>query len=415
VRVFLNAARNRIGLILVVAGLGVGWWLSASACDRVDRIHTGHLTATELGTALASFGAGLRDDFALRGVGLVAFEGRLELALAAGTAGPLVLRLTGHHRLAADTGSATFELLPLELALGGSELQEWIPMSGGAAISARGTLEAQGNVGWEPGVAPEGGVDVALRDVDVVTEAASIERLNGVVRIEPFWPPQSPPHQEVAMARVDLGIELREGAVSFQLRPGGVLHIESASWRVMGGRVATAGELDLTAEKRSLVLAVDDLSLGQLFELATLEGLSGAGLVDGVLPITLSAAGPEVRGGRIAARRGGWIRYAPESGIAHLAETTPGFEVLLPALRNFHFEVLAMELNGELRGNVTLGLQLEGANPDYMDGHPVRLNLNIDAHLADLLKAGEWVYEIPERIEAELRNFRNGAPAGAQK
>ena len=394
----------------------------AAAFETGAETAHGGIPAAALTAELGVLGDTLRRQLTLDALRAVSFELQLAAALAPDAAAPLAVTVSGTHRLTAGSGEARFEVLPIALDEDGARLWQLVSTEPGSEWTFRGQLEARGDVRWQRGTALAGGLDIALRDVDVATEAASIERLNGVVRIEPLWPPQSPPGQEIAMALVNVGLELRDGVVSFQLREDGVIDIGHASWRVAGGRVATAGPIDLAADERELALRVEAVSLAELFALATLEGLSGEGRVDGVLPIYLGAAGAEVRGGRLEASSGGmergedagWIRYTPDPSVASLAESAPGFDVLLPALRDFHYRELAVELDGNLRGEVALTLRLEGANPAYRDGYPVRLNLNVDAHLADLLKAGEWVYRIPERIEAELEAFGSRAPAGAQ-
>ncbi len=347
-------------------------------------------------------------------------EGRLELALGFDrtTAADIVLNLEGHHDLATGAGALEIQLAPLRFGERGPRLDPLFPILKGVLTPIAGSLEAQGRASWGAPKSPGGTVDVALRNLTVKTEAVAIERLNGVLRLGLPWPPglpSSPPGQVLAMARVDVGLELRDGLVSFRLRPDGVVEIESASWQVAGGQVRTAGDLDLGAAERRLLLRIEAVSLADLLAIVKLEGLSGEGQISGTLPITISATGPEVHNGHLAARPGGRIRYTPAQGVAKLAEGTPGFEVLLPALRDFHFEELTMELDGGLREELELSLSLEGANPNYLDGHPVRLNLNVDARLADLLEAGEWIYEIPERVERQLERFGGDRPPGRSK
>ncbi len=321
-----------------------------------------------------------------------------------GAAQALDLTLSGKHQLETGVGRARLRLSPLEFRKGGLQPDSLAPGAGGLVDSLDGRVEAHGSVTWR-GAELGGEIDVALRDVTVVTEAVTVERINAVVKFSPPWPLQTPAGQTLAMARVDLGLELTEGLVSFRLRPDGVVDLAEASWKFADGTVRTRGEFDPGAEEQSLVLEVAGVSLAELLAIATLEGLSGEGRVAGMLPVTLGPAGVRVREGRLAAEPGGWIRYDPGASIASMAGSAPGFELLLPALRNYHFQKLALTLDGELTGDVNLVLALSGANPEFREGQQVDLNLNVEARLSDLLATSERVYQIPERVEQQLRRF----------
>jgi hypothetical protein len=52
-----------------------------------------------------------------------------------------------------------------------------------------------------------------------------------------------------------------------------------------------------------------------------------------------------------------------------------------------------------------IGLHVRGANPSFQDGRPVELNLNLDARLADLVRAGVASYRVPTAVEERLRAF----------
>ncbi len=79
------------------------------------------------------------------------------------------------------------------------------------------------------------------------------------------------------------------------------------------------------------------------------------------------------------------------------------------AFADFRFEVLEARLDGDIDGAMKIGLHVKGVNPDFQDGRPVELNLNLDAHLADLVRAGVSAYRVPKVIEERLRAFSEGA------
>jgi hypothetical protein len=103
--------------------------------------------------------------------------------------------------------------------------------------------------------------------------------------------------------------------------------------------------------------------------------------------------------------KAGVIRYRPDSGTSNIAAADGQFATALNVLENFHYEKLAIEINGSATGSVVIQIHLAGINPDYQDGHPVEFNLSVDARLSDLLRTGMRIYQMPEKIEERLRAF----------
>ena len=63
-------------------------------------------------------------------------------------------------------------------------------------------------------------------------------------------------------------------------------------------------------------------------------------------------------------------------------------------------------MDGDTRGEVNVAIQLGGFNPNFQRGRRVELNLNVEARLADLLRAGLVAYRVPEVILKRLEGFQ---------
>jgi hypothetical protein len=221
---------------------------------------------------------------------------------------------------------------PVHFAKGALQPAQLVPRLARRVTSASGTLEATGRASFSQG-RTRLSVDLAARDLAFETPLAQVEGMNGTLRVEGPSPFSTPPGQLVSIGRIGFGLDLTNGLVAGQLRPDGVVVIERAEWQTLGGRVRTAGGLDPKATHQALVLEAEDLDLAQVLALVDLEGLSGEGRLDGRLPIDRSAEAIEIRGGVIAARPGGRLRYRPAAGVASLQQTAPGFDLLLGASR----------------------------------------------------------------------------------
>jgi hypothetical protein len=240
--------------------------------------------------------------------------------------------------------------------------------------------------------------------VSATSELATVEHLNAIVELNEdgaTWLDQT-----VSVGRLDFGLELTDGLIRYRLKPGGIVAIESASWKFAGGELTTIGEIDLQSENWDTSLLVKGVNLTQLIELVNLEGLSGSGTLGGNLPIALVGEEIEIRNAVLRSTgEAGVIRYRPDPGMANVAAADPHFATTMTVLENFHYDRLEIEINGSATGAVVVQIHLAGINPDYQDGHPIEFNLSVDARLSDLLRTGMRIYRMPEKIEEQLRAF----------
>jgi hypothetical protein len=316
----------------------------------------------------------------------------------------LVLEASGSADPTAPSARAAFHLHPIVLEEGGLQPAAIFPFLAGQIEGARGSVEAAGTASWD-GVASNAEIDLALREIGFATAAAEVSGVNGVIEIGGPFPPSTPPGQLLSIALLEIGLPLTDGLIEFQLRPDGLLELREAEWQWAGGTVRTAGVLDPGADAQELVLEVDGVDLGELLYLVDLEGLEGTGALEGEIPIFRSGETVEVREGELRSTpEGGQIRYRPASADA-LADQGYGIELLLGALDDFHYDVLEIIVDGDAVGEVDVGVQLGGFNPNYQRGRRVEPNLNVEARLADLLRAGLAAYRVPEAIAKRLEKF----------
>jgi hypothetical protein len=203
------------------------------------------------------------------------------------------------------------------------------------------------------------------------------------------------------LARGSLELDGTPDAMGFRAALDG----ETSSWGRLDARGRWLG--DGTFEAR---VAVRDVDLAMLLARASVPGLEGSGRIEGDLPLARRGAALEVNGGVVrAAPGGGALRYHPSAATQALADSRPNdLGLALSALSDFRYEKLEAALDGDLAGDMKIAVQLRGANPEFQDGRPVELNLNLEARLADLVRSGLASYRVPEAIEERLRGSAGG-------
>lgn len=272
-----------------------------------------------------------------------------------------------------------------------------------------GRVEVRGQVAREHGERVFDAT-VALRDASYTSDLVRMSGVNGVIALR--GPPlRTPKQQIVSLAKVDVGVPLTDGIVEFTLRRDGTVAVALAMLHFANGEVrAQDVVLDLDATQTELTLQARGLDLTELLAQIDLPGIEGSGQLDGDVPLVRTRSSLVVKGATLrAAEGGGEIRYTPTEETRAFAASRPNdLGIALDAFSDFHYEILEARLDGELQGEMKIGLHVRGTNPGFQDGRPVELNLNLEARLADLVRDAAGAYRVPDVIEERLRAFSAG-------
>lgn len=186
----------------------------------------------------------------------------------------------------------------------------------------------------------------------------------------------------------------------------------TATWQSIRGQLL-GGEFTLHANRirldtdNRLQLQLSGIQLQEALAQYPAEGLNGQAIIDGTLPLLVSAQGVFVEQGQLQARQPGTLQFQSEQ-IRAMGRSNPGMQLVAEALEDFHFNVLSSKLDYEPSGKLLFNIRLEGKNPAVENGRPIHLNLNLEEDLPALLASiqlGNHVSEtIQERIRQRLQN-----------
>jgi hypothetical protein len=209
-----------------------------------------------------------------------------------------------------------------------------------------------------------------------------------------------------------LSCEVQVGQVEWK-DPPTIAWVELRHLRagLFGGQIVSEGlRYDPAQSSHRLTLQLQEFDVQKLMNLEQQKGLEGTGLLDGTLPMVFSAKGVVVQDGMVEARPpGGVIRYRPPP----VASVNQQMEMVLQALSNFHYNVLAMSVQYREDGNLLLNTRLEGHNPQWQNGRPVHFNLNLQENIPALLKTLDTVTSVQDALAERLeRQDGGGKPEG---
>ena len=327
-----------------------------------------------------------------------------ELGAAAGPLAEQGLRpqITGDYDLA--QGRATFALAPLRLTFAPGLLQPGDLLPALADLQrVTGSLTAQGDGVWSDGnLAGRGALQV--RGLGLKREDITLQGLDLDLALDSLWPPRSLPNQRLTIQRVESALPIETIAASFRLLPGDPAKVDIADlgFTMAGSRFQIRQALiDPAAGRHDLRLELASLDLQSLLGEVDIEGLSGSGRLSGVLPVAVTGETVVIRQGGLQSLGPGVLSYRRDSvgpGGPALPDAPPEeedaialfkdpVELTMRALENFHYDHLAIGIDKQADGQAALKIQLEGKNPDLLDGYPFNLNINLTGDVSPVLEA----------------------------
>ena len=105
-----------------------------------------------------------------------------------------------------------------------------------------------------------------------------------------------------------------------------------------------------------------------------------------------------IKAGRLDAQEPGILRYRSENAARLLSGGGESLDLMLRALENFHYDELSLTIEKTAKGDSQLILSLLGKNPDVLEGHPFRFNINFEGNTDSMLAALGQAYRLSNRL-----------------
>ena len=285
----------------------------------------------------------------------------------------------------------------LSFSPGKLELQTVVPMLKGTVTRMGGKASYVAEaVLSDRGLTSSG--HATLANLGFVASAATVEGLNGTVRLASLLPLRTRGVQTLKVKMLQAGVPLADGVIAFDLNESG-LRIVDATWPFAEGKlVLVSSGASVTASDAKFTLTVQDVDLAALLKMVEVPGLTATGRISGRIPVVIRNGDPILLDGSLAAEDDGIIVYTSGAADAASGEQT---KLLTDALRNFHYTELSGGLSGNANGDLVLGLALRGSNPDLYDGYPFAINVKLEGSLADVLRRGTVGFRPLELIKQQ--------------
>lgn len=310
--------------------------------------------------------------------------------------GTEVLRFTGSHTLAEKCGNATLtaqQALPMLGKLLQPRPAALLPLD----LQA-GDADARFTVNWcaQPKMHFDAKGAFKLRDASLGWEKARIEGLQSTLQLDGLSPLRGRIQLAAPRGELATGTPIAELKVDLTLS-GQELTVHTLHAGMLGGNLQS-GPLSLPwpPSDQSLPLEIQQVDLGQLLALFKVQGLSGSGQLDGVLPLAYRDGAVEINDGYLSSRGSGTLKYAPALSIPD--------NLGLLALRDFHFRQFGVHAWYASDGAYRTQATLEGNNPELYNGYPIRFRLNINGKLPGLFRSALFSGDFNRHILEQLQS-----------
>jgi len=291
----------------------------------------------------------------------------------------------------------------------------------GVVANVFGTINGAGVIDWTPGTVTSSG-DFATQGMDLAAAFGPVQGLSTKVHFTDLIGLVSAPGQEVRLASVNPGIEVRDGVIRYALLPDQRVAIESGQWLFAGGDLTLLPSiLDMSADTaRKLTFRVVGLQAGAFIQTLELDNISATGTFDGLLPMVFDSTGGQIVGGILNARQQGMppliidnvktldIPCDPNrqagnlSYIGQVSNENLGRmgRMAFDALKDLQYKCLTILMDGAIDGEIVTKVTFNGVNRGELStvpkvisrqflGLPFIFNITIEAPFRGLMNTAQ--------------------------
>ncbi|NHN38000.1 hypothetical protein G8764_11885 [Pseudomaricurvus alcaniphilus] len=313
---------------------------------------------------------------------------------------------TGKGQLSADTRSAKLGEKQVFLPALVKPLGLPLDISGGQ-------LSATTRLSWNRQGLTQSSAEVQLQNLSGFYQRNLVRGLNAKLLARNLHDQWHISADSLTIANIDVGIPIRNIQLGFSSEAQTVL-VKDLQAELLGGRASQKALLyNWSAPENHLVIDLHNIQLNQVLKLES--GISGSGRLSGSLPLTLSSTGLRVDKGRLSSLApGGVIKYDSKVPLGKSA-LDASLQLTLDALKNFHYQVLDVQVDADEAGDLVLRARLQGNNPDLKQQRPIHFNLNITENIPALLKSLKLTQDISQDLNQRIESLYQPRHQGARQ
>ncbi|PNU04587.1 YdbH domain-containing protein [Novosphingobium guangzhouense] len=272
----------------------------------------------------------------------------------------------------------------------------------GIVSDLKGVVRGTGRIDWNArGVTSRG--RFATDGVDFAAALGPVRQLSGNIVFTDLLGMVTAPNQSVHIASMNPGIEVTDGTISYELRPGYNLIVNGGKWPFMNGTLTLdPARMQIgAAETRYYTLRVAGLDAADFVQHLELTNINASGVFDGELPMIFDEHGGRIENGFLRSRDpGGNVSYV---GALTYKDLSAMGNFAFDALKSVNYRKMEIGLGGSLSGDIVTRIsfdglsQGQGASKNFITKQvaklPIRFIVNIKAPFFSLFGSMRSLYD----------------------
>lgn len=276
----------------------------------------------------------------------------------------------------------------------------------GVVSSLKGQVHGTGRIDWNAaGITSHG--RFASDGLAFAAAFGPVQGLSGEVIFTDLLGMVTAPAQSLKIAAINPGIEVTDGTLSFEMRPGYLLVVNGAHWPFMDGQLTLEpARMQIgIAETRRYTLKVTGLNAATFVQHLELSNINASGTFDGEMPLVFDENGGRIENGYLVSRPpGGNVSYI---GALTYKDLSAMGNFAFDALRSANYKRMEIGLGGSLSGEILTRISFDGlsqgagAKQNFVTKQiaklPIRFIVNIKAPFFSLFGSMRSLYD-PEYV-----------------
>lgn len=325
------------------------------------------------------------------------------------------------HNLQSGIGNVLFDASSLTFipAIKGNEsikleAKDIIPPLKGIFNDTEGVLDTRAGISWAPNEPVKSFARISTDDLGFSPPIGIAQGIKGTIEIADILKLRTDKQQIIKVDSFDPGLPIENGELGFELSGNNSIDINLVKWAFSNGTLSMRPvNIPFGQSPKSLIIDAKDIDIAKLLRLAKIPNLEVEGVMSGTLPINIIDNTFEIVGGHLYGEGEGVLRYTgPQiggekpkpTGTQKLKEKIFGkpspsaTDIAIDALRELHYKVLQIDVDGRITGDMTFSVLLEGSNPALLQNHPFLFRIKAKIPVGEIRAGYESIFQSSDQF-----------------
>ncbi|MCB0422558.1 MAG: YdbH domain-containing protein [Bdellovibrionales bacterium] len=284
-------------------------------------------------------------------------------------------------------------------------LSSFLPFLKEYIEESKGTLHISGNI-KQQGKEIRLKAKIAGENINISSDDLKVRGFEFHHEVDAYPSLSSPKRQKILVKEIVLGKKFQNLQIDYQLKNHSQINVESVDVYFENAHIHAKDFQVFPAEQRfeNLNFLVEDFTLQTLLRLFYDESVSATGTLSGYLMLAVEDKVPLIRQGQLLTREPGTIWLRPQGSLPPNSKSIPTSptDILKNYLYDFHYTQIDTELKTDKNYILKMTMRVLGKNPQYLDGKPLKLSINLELNVKDMLMSALMTYDIPPGLKRKL-------------